>query len=239
MQNRRTFGVIGAMDSEIRRLLEQAADGWQTETRAGLTFYSGVRAGQRIVVVKCGVGKVNAARCAQLLIDAYAPDYVINTGIAGGLSHGLRVGDIVAGAELLQHDFDVTAFGHARGNLCEGDDTKPTVFRSDAQLLALLEGVSAAPDCRILAGRIATGDVFISSQAAKQQLVEEFQADAAEMEGCAIAQTAAANAVPFLVLRAISDLADGTAAASFDAFEQEAADRSAALLLALIDALGR
>lgn len=181
MQNRRTFGVIGAMDSEIRRLLEQAADGWQTETRAGLTFYSGMRAGQRIVVVKCGVGKVNAARCAQLLIDVYAPDYVINTGIAGGLSHGLRVGDIVAGAELLQHDFDVTAFGHARGNLCEGDDTKPTVFRSDAQLLALLEGVSVAPDCRILAGRIATGDVFISSQAAKQQLVEEFQADAAEM----------------------------------------------------------
>lgn len=234
MRSEPVFGVIGAMDSEIRQLLSHEQCAWQTEQHAGLTFYAGQYAGKRLVVVKCGIGKVYAARCAQALIDYYQPDYLVNTGIAGGLSAGLRVGDIVAGAELVQHDFDVTAFGHVRGNLCMGDDTKPTIFRSDERLLSLVKAANSDQSYRVLPGRIATGDVFVSSQSAKQQLVEEFQADAAEMEGCAIAQTAEANGVPFLVLRAISDLADGTAAASFDAFEQQAADRSAALLLALL-----
>ena len=238
MKHELTFGIIGAMDSEIRRLLEAAND-WQTQDRAGLTFYAGTRAGQRLVLVKSGIGKVNAARCAQILLDCYAPDYLINTGIAGGLSQGLGVGDVVVGAELVQHDFDVTAFGHARGYLCTGeDDTKPTVFRSDEQLVSLVADLAVDAPYTIRRGRIATGDAFISSRAAKAELSSLFAADAAEMEGAAIAQTAAACGVPFLVLRAISDLADGTAADSFDAFEQETADRSASLLLTLIDTLG-
>ncbi len=237
-----TFGIIGAMDSEIKRLLEAPAM-WQAHERAGLRFYLGTLGAQQLVVVKSGVGKVNAARCAQLLIDTYAPDYLFNTGIAGGLSPALRVGDIVVGAELVQHDFDVTAFGYARGYVCTGDDgARPTIFCSDERLVRLAaetaqqDGPAAG---RIVRGRIATGDIFVSSRQQKLALIEQFGADAAEMEGAAIAQTAAASGVPFLVIRAISDLADGTAAASIDAFEQEAADRSAALLQSIIGALSR
>lgn len=230
-----TLGVIGAMDSEIRRLLEKMGE-CQTQQRYGLCFYLGTLAGQRLVLVKSGIGKVMAARCAQILIDCYQPDYLVNTGVAGGLSERLRVGDIVLGAELVQHDFDVTAFGYARGNLCDREhENEPTYFRSDAHLMELARQTGEG---RILPGRIATGDVFVSSRAAKRAITDAFAADAAEMEGAAIAQVAESCGVPFLVIRAISDLADGSAAESFDQFEQQTADRSAELLERLAGKLG-
>lgn len=241
MKRNVTFGVVGAMDSEVatlRSLLMRDGVSAFTETAyAGLTFYGGGIGGNRVVLVKSGIGKVNAARCTQILIDRYTPDYVVNTGIAGGIGEGLAVGDVVIGAELVQHDFDVTAFGHARGYLCTGVNPKePTVFRSDKALVEAFRAAASSvlDPVRVKTGRIASGDQFISSPDVKRDLAGTFGAAAAEMEGCAIAQTAAYAGVPFIVIRAISDLADGSAAGSFDALEREAADLSASIIEKLV-----
>lgn len=245
MKDNATFGVIGAMSIEIENLRAALSD---VETReiAGLTFYSGTLGRHRVVLVQSGIGKVNAARCTQILIDRYAPDYLINTGIAGGVGKGLAVADVVIGTELVQHDFDVTFFGYARGNLCAGKDGKPTVFTSDA---ALVERFRAAAEtlvepARVKTGRIATGDQFVADRALKHDIAGTFGAIAAEMEGGAIAQTAAAAGVPFIVIRAISDLADeddealskvsdGDESVS-QSFDRMTADLSANILLKMI-----
>ena len=210
------IGVIGAMDSELAALIAALAQPAR-ETVQGLTFHTGLLSGRPVVLVRCGIGKVSAARCTQVLIDRFAPAAVINTGIAGGLGAGLAVGDIVVADGLVQHDFDAAPIGFVRGCLCMGDPGAQRVHR----------------------GLIATGDRFISGAAAKAAIRRAFPAAmAAEMEGGAVAQAASMSGVPFAVVRAISDLADGTAAASFEQFEQHAADISAAAVmqaLALLD----
>ncbi len=237
MENK-TFGVIGAMESEVAQLRAALGDP-ETAVFSGLTFCRGTLGKNRVVLVKCGVGKVNAARCAQMLIDRFGVDYIVNTGIAGGIGEGLRVADVVVGAELVQHDFDAVAFGYARGNICDPThrDT-PSVFRSDAALIGAFRAAaeSLIDPARVKTGRIATGDLFVASAEAKRDIADTFGAVAAEMEGGAIAQVASIAGVPFIVLRAISDLADGSSPASFDAFEQETADLSAAILRRMIEA---
>ena len=224
------IGIIGAMDSELSLLLASMQQSGQEELYE-ITFYTGILGGRQIVLVKAGIGKVNAARCTQLLIDHYHPAAIINTGIAGGLAPGLQVGDIVVADGLVQHDFDVTAFGHVKGYLCTGeDDSVPTVFRTDKQLADTLGKAAQAvlSKEKVHTGRIATGDQFISGHESKAVIYDTFHALAAEMEGGAIAQVAALSGVPFAVIRAISDLADGTAASSYDVFERQAANNSAA-----------
>lgn len=195
------IGVIGAMDSELAALIAALTQPAQ-ETVQGLVFRTGRLGAREVVLVRCGIGKVSAARCTQVLIDRFAPGAVINTGIAGGLASGLAVGDIVVADGLVQHDFDAAPIGFVRGCVCMGDQ-------------------------------------FISGAAAKAAIRRAFPAAmAAEMEGGAVAQAASMSGVPFAVVRAISDLADGTAAASFEQFEQHAADASAAAVLqalALLD----
>lgn len=231
MHNKFALGIIGAMQSEVA-LLHACLEQVQVQTIGGLEFHSGFLGGKQVVVVQCGVGKVNAARCTQLLVDFFHPDCIVNTGIAGGIAQGLAVGDVIVATGLIQHDFDVTAFGYAKGNLCDrAASDKPTLFCADAQLIErLIMATQAVAPNRCRQGVIVTGDVFISAREQKESLRQTFQAVAAEMEGGAIAQVAQANGVPFVVLRAISDLADGTAAASFDIFEQETADLSAAII---------
>lgn len=229
-----TFGVIGAMNSEVHTLRSKL-EGMEALEYAGLTFYSGQLGKNRMVLVKSGVGKVNAARCAQILIDKYAPDYVVNTGIAGGVGEGLAVADVVIGTELCQHDFDLTPFGYPKGCLGGGHDPdRPTVFRSDEGLVdSFRRAAQAVTDPRrVKTGRIATGDVFVASAQLKRDIAQTFGAVCAEMEGAAIAQTAACAGVPFVVVRAISDLADDTV--PFETFEQETADLSAAVIEKLI-----
>lgn len=210
------IGVIGAMDSELAALIAALAQPAQ-ETVQGLVFHTGRLGAREVVLVRCGIGKVSAARCTQVLIDRFAPGAVINTGIAGGLASGLAVGDIVVADGMVQHDFDAAPIGFVRGCVCMGDPGAPRVHR----------------------GLVATGDQFISGAAAKAAIRRAFPAAmAAEMEGGAVAQAASMSGVPFAVVRAISDLADGTAAASFEQFEQHAADASAAAVLqalALLD----
>ena len=236
MKANAVFGVIGAMESEVARL-RGLLGGVTVSERAGLTFYDGTLGAHRVVLVQSGIGKVNAARCTQLLIDKYTPDYIVNTGIAGGIGKGLAVADVVIGTELVQHDFDISVFGHARGYLATGvDHLNPTVFRSDAELVtafrAAAEAVIGAE--RVKTGRIASGDQFISELAVKHDIADTFGAAAAEMEGCAIAQVAEYAGVPFVVVRAISDLADGDAADSSIDLEQMAADLSGSILEKLI-----
>ncbi len=236
MKSNATFGVIGAMESEVARLRGLMSD-VKSETLAGLTFYDGTLGRHRVILVQSGIGKVNAARCTQLLIDKYTPDYIVNTGIAGGIGQGLHVADVVIGTELVQHDFDISVFGHARGYLATGvDHLNPTVFRSDKELAEAFRAAAEAvigPE-RVRTGRIASGDQFISELAVKRDIAETFGATAAEMEGCAIAQVAEYAGVPFVVVRAISDLADGDAADSSVDLEQMAADLSGSILEKLI-----
>ena len=235
MKDNATFGVIGAMSIEIENL-RAALSGVGTREIAGLTFYSGALGSHRVVLVQSGIGKVNAARCAQLLIDHYAPDCLVNTGIAGGVGKGLAVADVVIGTELVQHDFNATFFGYARGNLCAEKNGKPTVFTSDP---ALVERFRAAAETlvepsRVKTGRIATGDQFIAERAVKHDIAGTFGAIAAEMEGAAIAQTASLAGVPFIVIRAISDLADESGDTLYPTFERDAANLSASILLKMI-----
>lgn len=193
-----------------------------------------------MVVVKSGIGKVNVARCTQILIDNFHPDYIINSGIAGGIDASLSVGDIIIGEELVQHDFDVTAFGHAKGYLCTGErDDVPTVFRSDKKLVYLLESSAkeAGGSGKVRTGRIASGDIFVADRTLKESISHKFKAAATEMEGAAIAQTAAYADIPFVVLRVISDQADGEAAESFETFEKQTAELSSAVIQNLINSL--
>ena len=239
MKHDSTVGIIGAMDIEIARLTA-ALDEVREEIVAGLLFYVGKLKQRPVIVVKSGIGKVNAARCTQLLIDHYHVHYIVNTGIAGGLDPTLSIGDIVIADGLVQHDFDLSAFGYARGYLATGiNKDRPTIFHPDETVSRLLEESAAeliSAD-KIKTGCIATGDQFISDPAKKETIKATFSAMAVEMESCAIAQVASQNGIPFAIIRAISDLADGTASQSYEVFEAEAAELSAAILKHLLTKL--
>ena len=179
------IGVIGAMDSELAALIAALTQPAQ-ETVQGLVFRTGRLGAREVVLVRCGIGKVSAARCTQVLIDRFAPGAVINTGIAGGLASGLAVGDIVVADGLVQHDFDAAPIGFVRGCVCMGDPGAPTVFAPDAVLSALLAQTAgnAIGAQRVHRGLVATGDQFISGAAAKAAIRRAFPAAmAAEIAG--------------------------------------------------------
>lgn len=231
------YGIIGAMDTEIQLIREQM-EHCRANSLYGLTFYQGRIGGMEVVLAKCGIGKVNAARCAQILIDRSNPDYIINTGVAGGVGPGLKVGDMVLSTDLVQHDFNMNALGCVDGCLTlEGPKDKPTLFQADGGLLGRFEKVAmeTAGENAIHRGRIASGDTFVADRLEQRRIYEEFGALACEMEGAAIAQVAQAAGVPFLVLRAISDLADGSAFKSYAAFERHAAELSDRMLLKFLE----
>ncbi|MBQ9246042.1 5'-methylthioadenosine/adenosylhomocysteine nucleosidase [bacterium] len=231
--NNKTVGIIGAMDCEVNKLKSKLQN--LNEIKHGaLTINIGQLHGNNIVLVKSGVGKVNAAMCTQYIIDKYNPDYIVNTGIAGGIASGLKVGDIVVGQELVQYDFDVSAIGYAKGYMCTGKNPdKPTVFYSDVNLIKEFEQ-AAKGKLNVHTGVIASGDTFVSDKNKKREIKETFNASAVEMEGCAIAQTAFTNGVPFIIVRAISDLADDTAAQDHEFVETEMAELSSSAIEELL-----
>lgn len=226
------IGIIGAMDSEVEYLCSKLENRTK-ETIYGFDFYCGTLSGKDVVLVKCGIGKVNAARGTQLMIDRYSPAVIVNTGIAGGVAPGICIEDAVIAEGLLQHDFDVSAFGHAKGYLCTGiEHEKPTVFKADEETAKKLRKAAdkIIPTEKIRAGLIATGDQFISGTEKRKEIYDLFGATAAEMEGCAIAQVAEYSGIPFAVLRVISDTADGQAVEKYDEFELKAAKQSALII---------
>ena len=230
------LGIIGAEQQEIDKLLE-LLENKEEETRASMKFYTGTIHGSPVVLVRCGIGKVNAAACAQMLIDCYQVKMIVNTGAAGSLDAQINIGDIVVSSEVIQHDLDCTDLGYAPGVI---PDTG-LAFAADEQLkkLALEAGREALPDITLYEGRILTGDQFISGQEKKDWLAQQFRGLCAEMEGGAIAQVCTINAVPFLILRAISDKADGSATMDYPQFSRMAAVRSAKLTEKLIIRLSR
>ncbi len=223
------IAVIGAMDCEIDAIKKELPD-LKEENYADLKIFTGTINGKKIILAQSGVGKVNAALNTQYIIDTYKPNIIINTGVAGGIADGLDVGDIVIGTYLVQHDFDVTVLGYAKGYMCTGiEKDKPTKYYSDKNLvenfqIALEQNM---PSKKIHQGIIASGDKFVSGKEIKKEINEYFGAIAVEMEGCAIAQVATRNNVPFVVTRAISDLADGKTAEYQNEFERKMSELSA------------
>ena len=216
------IGIIGAMDIEVKQLCEQLTDA-EVSQKAGLEFHAGKLAGVEVVVVRSGVGKVNAALCTQALIDLFTPAFIVNTGIGGSLDSGISIGDIVVSSNLVQHDMDVTALGYKLGEIpgCDSLD-----FPADERCVSAALDVARELGFTATSGRIVSGDQVIASEDAKQRLVSNFSGLCCEMEGAAIAQVATTNAIPFVVIRTISDNGDSS---EYEDFEEYAATRSAQL----------
>lgn len=233
------MGIIGAMESEVQNLITRM-EGVSYGEKAGRRFAVGQLAGKEVVVVQSGIGKVAAAITAQILVDEFGVDALLNTGMAGGLDSRLAVKDLVIATAALQHDFDITAFGHARGFMYGEDDQKPTLFVADAALCAKARAAAEAVlpvGSKAIDGIVASGDIFVDDSALKAQLRDSFGAAAAEMEGAAIAQAAVANGVPFVILRTISDLAEHQANISFDELEQYVGKLAGDITVALLASL--
>lgn len=228
----KTIGIIGAMEVEVAILKEKMED-VRIIKKASMDFYEGILAGKKVVVVRSGIGKVNAGICAQILADVFSVDAIINTGIAGSLNKNINIGDIVLSTDVVQHDMDATGFGYRKGQIPQ---MPVFFFNADDNLRRLAAEVckKVNPDIQVFEGRIASGDQFVCDQDVKNRIVSEFSAYATEMEGAAIGQAAYLNEIPFLVVRAISDKADGSAQMDYSEFEKAAVDHSVRLTLNML-----
>ena len=225
-------GIIGAMDEEVS-CLKEAMKVERIHQIAGMDFYEGDLDGKKAVVVRCGIGKVNAAVCAQVLADRFQVDRIINTGVAGSLKNVINIGDIVLSVDALQHDMDATGFGYAPGIIPR---METSVFKADEGLVDLAEKVCREenPEIQVFKGRIVSGDQFISDHDVKMDIVRRFDGYCTEMEGAAIAQAAWLNDIPFVIIRAISDKADGSAEMDYAEFEEKAIGHTVKLLLGMM-----
>ena len=226
----RKLGIIGAMSVEVE-LLKNKMENLTVTSHAGMEFFDGKLEGLDAVVVQCGVGKVNAAMCAQILCSVFGVTHLVNTGIAGSLCADLDIGDLVVSGDAMYHDFDCVHFGYEMGRV-PGMDV--VAFPADKTMVdyALTAAESVNPG-HAKVGRVASGDLFVAEKAAKERIIEKTGALCTEMEGAAIAQTAYRNKVPFVILRAISDKADDSAEMDYPTFEAIAADRCAQVTLAM------
>ena len=226
------IGIIGAMELEVSELAA-AMENAEVFEQAGMKFVSGKLEGTPAVVVRSGVGKVNAAVCTQILIDRFAPTAVINTGIAGAVGLEVNIGDIVLSTAAQQHDMNAVYFGYGVGIIPQQDCSD---FPADPALLQLAQTCCAEhlPETKVHTGRIVTGDLFVARKEQKTLLRERFDALCTEMEGAAIAHAAWLNNTPYLIVRAISDNADANAVEDYPAFEKEAAARSAKLVRSML-----
>lgn len=214
------IGIIGAMEEEVAHLKE-AMQVEKTVERAAMTFVKGKLDGKDVVVVRSGIGKVNAGICAQILADLFEVDTLINTGVAGSLDAALDIGDIVISTDAVQHDMDVSALGDPVGQIPRMDTF---AFPADERMvqLAVQANEEANPDIHTFTGRVVSGDQFVSDGAVKERLVTQFQAKCTEMEGAAIAQAAYLNKISCVIIRAISDKADNSSTMDYAAFEKQA-----------------
>lgn len=222
------IGIIGAMDLEIETL-KNKMNIENTITKANMNFFEGTLNGTKIVLVKCGIGKVNAGICAQILVDNFEVTHIINTGVAGSLDAKIDIGDIVISTAATYHDMDVTIFGYKLGEVPQLGTTE---FVADEALVELAKNTceTVNPTIHVFKGRVVSGDQFICSEDAKNVIVNNFIALCTEMEGAAIAHGAFLNKIPFVVIRAISDKADNSAEMDYPTFEREAAIHCAKLI---------
>ena len=223
------LGIIGAMEQEVETLLG-LLENKKSAVRAGSTYYEGVMDGLDVVVVQCGIGKVNAALCVQVLCDCYGVTHVVNTGIAGSLSADLDIADLVISKDAMYHDVDCVHFGYTMGQM----PGMPVTYVADEKLVELAYAAAESVNpghTRI--GRVASGDQFVAVKELKDKIIEVTGGLCTEMEGAAIAHTAYRNGVPFAILRAISDKADDSAEMDYPTFEAIAARRCAAVTMNL------
>lgn len=227
------IGIIGAMDMEVSTLKKDAKIS-KVEKKAHMEFFEGELGGQPVVIVRSGIGKVNAAVCAQILADDFHVTHIINTGAAGSLAGELDIEDVVISTEAVEHDFDVSRIGFKKG---EHPYINIVNFPASEELRKkALQAVRAvAPDIRAVEGRICTGDQFISSGEKKEELIREFGGSCAEMEGGAIAHACYLNQIPFVIIRSMSDKADDSSHMSFDEFAEKAAARGAAVVKYMLE----
>ncbi|ERI04090.1 5'-methylthioadenosine/adenosylhomocysteine nucleosidase [Aneurinibacillus aneurinilyticus] len=217
------IGIIGAMDEEIA-LYKEGMELIHESRKAGITYYEGRWEDREVVLCKCGVGKVNASVCTQILVDTFQVGAVIFTGVAGALHPELEIGDIVVSTDCQHHDMDVTALGFPRGVI---PFTDISIFRADKQLIdAAVKASEHAAEGKTMTGRILSGDQFIASRDTVRELHETMAGMCTEMEGAAVAQVCVMNEIPFVVIRSMSDKADGSAHVNFPEFTKLASQRS-------------
>lgn len=228
-------GIIGAMDVEVASL-RKTMNVSREITRAGMTFSEGTIGKSQAVIVKSGVGKVNAAACVQILADVFEVNQIINTGVAGSLNNDINIGDIVVSTDAVYHDVNATVFGYQEG---EVPQMHRLAFPADEALRAkaVTACENAAPNISVFEGRIASGDQFICEKAVKEHIRTTFDAICTEMEGCAIAHTSFINNIPFVIIRAISDKADESVTVSYDTFEAKAARHCADIVEYMVRSL--
>lgn len=225
------IGIIGAMQTEVEFLISEIKDA-RCESISGIDFYSGKLCGKDVVVARCGIGKVFAAMCAQTMIVKYGVERLINTGVGGAISNELNITDIAISNFVVQHDMDTSALGDPVGlisgiNIIEIPASKKlceTVCRAAEKL-----------SIKAKSGIIASGDCFVSSAEKKRYISDNFSAIACEMEGASIAQVCYVNGVDFVIIRAISDSADGSAEMDYGEFSKIAADKSAKVVKAVLE----
>ena len=226
-------GIIGAMESEVNAIYAQMENKEIVEYN-GIKFYKGSLYGKDVVVIQCGIGKVNAALCTQLLILKFGVDKVVNTGIAGATGTDLNIYDFVVSTETVYHDFDTQFFGYKLGQV----PGLPETFKADEKLVesvvSAFNNSKLSSEHKIRTGLIASGDQFIAGGEKKNFIVSNFHPLCVEMEGCAIAHACYLNGTPFAVIRCMSDMADETVEQTYNFNEDSAAAMSAGLVEQMI-----
>lgn len=228
------IGIIGAMDQEIAMLLDKMT--LQSEKKiANSVFFQGTLEGKEIVLLKSGIGKVNAAMSTAILHENYQPNVIINTGSAGGLDPSLSIGDLVISDRVVHHDVDATAFDYEFGQV----PGMPFYYQADPKLIEIVErSVQAIDQVKSKQGLIATGDSFVQKPEAVQKIQDHFSdVIAAEMEAVAIAQVCYQYQTPFVIIRALSDIAGKESAQSFDQFIDQAGRHAAELIIKVVKQL--
>lgn len=226
--NMKKVGIIVAMQEELEQI-QYIMKNIEQKQISNLVFLEGKIEEKHIVLIQSGIGKVNAARVTQILIDNFDIEYIINVGAAGALDPMLNIGDIVIGTKLIQHDFDITAFGHAKGYITGVGN----YIKSDEALIEnIKKSINNIEDrnYKIYEGNIASGDIFCTDILMKEKIYSKFDAECVEMEGAAIAQVCYLDNIPFVVIRSISDSPNGNNAMVFDEFVKLASKRCAKLL---------
>lgn len=227
------IGIIGAMNEEVVELQALMND-IQEEKIGNSSFFKGSLKGKNVVLVECGIGKVNAAICATLMKKYFNVDLLLFTGVAGGVNPNINIGDIVIGTDLVEHDFDATAFGYELGQIPRMAEYK---FKADENLknIAYSSAVKAFGKEKVWEGRIVSGDQFVASPEKIKWLRETFDAYCTEMEGAAVAHVCYTFNLPFLVIRAISDKADDDAKVDYPEFVKLAAKNSKTIIEGILE----
>lgn len=222
------YGIIAAMKEEMQEIKKIMQEIEEIKIKE-LIFFRGKINNNNVILVEAGIGKVNAARVTQLMIDKFEIEKIINVGSAGSANNELKIGDIVIGKRLVQHDFDITAFGHPKGFITNIGQ----YVESDSELISKMEQTIlklSQNEFKIKIGTIASGDIFCTEPKMKEKIRTKFNADAIEMEGAAIAQVCKLNEIPFIVIRSISDNPDGKNEITFDQFLEKASKRCAEII---------